>query len=312
MRTLASRRTTTRPLARKIVRLWLVLLLATLAVRTTLAEKPPANLKILTWNIQMLPTLGDFASPDLQKKQALRAPWIIEFLGAQDYDVVVLQEVIDRKITAQLKEGLKARYPYIVAADSKRGIAGASGGNLMVSRIPLKYVTHTVYKNVAGVDALAEKGCLLAEGEKAGVRFQVVGTHLQAGHNDIKEKEFGEIYEGAIKPYQVEGVPQFLAGDMNVASDRESEKTRYELLLNTTQMRGFPTDDPRPFTVDPNNSWKGPGQRPQKIDHVLLNPRGTQTTIVRQTIQRARHDHEGQPMDLADHYGVIAEAVLQK
>ena len=35
-----------------------------------------------------------------QKKQALRAPWIVEFLNEQDYDIVVLQEVIDHKMTA--------------------------------------------------------------------------------------------------------------------------------------------------------------------------------------------------------------------
>ena len=35
---------------------------------------PKANLKLLTWNIQMLPTALDFASGALQKKQTLRAP----------------------------------------------------------------------------------------------------------------------------------------------------------------------------------------------------------------------------------------------
>ena len=106
------------------------------------AEKP--NLKILTWNIQMLPTYG-FLSEDLQKKQAVCAPWIIEYLDKQDYDIIALEEIIDRKITEDLKAGLKTRYPHIVAPPSKSGISGTSGGILLASRIPLKYVSRTSF-----------------------------------------------------------------------------------------------------------------------------------------------------------------------
>jgi hypothetical protein len=42
-------------------------------------------------------------------------PWIIEYLNKQDYDIVALEEVTDRKITEDLKRGLIERYPYIVA-----------------------------------------------------------------------------------------------------------------------------------------------------------------------------------------------------
>jgi hypothetical protein len=43
-----------------------------------------------------------------------------------------------------------------------------------------------------------------------------------------------------------------------------------------------------------------------------LNPNGTGTTIQRQTIQRAWKEHEGKRVDYADHYGVIAEILVQK
>jgi endonuclease/exonuclease/phosphatase family metal-dependent hydrolase len=274
------------------------------------AAPNPANLKILTWNVQMLPILAGI--PDLDKGQAMRAPWIVEFLNRQDYDIVVLQEVIDRRMTTLLKQGLERQYPFIVAPASKWGIAGCSGGILFVSKTPLKYVAHIVYKHVAGVDALAEKGCLLVEGERGGVRFQIAGTHLQAGHNEMKEKEFAEIHEGILKPHQHQGVPQFLAGDLNVACDIADEKPRFELLLKTTEMRLFPLDDPEPYTVDGKNSWKGKSHEGERIDHILLNPRGTRTTIVRQTVQRARKEFEGKTIDLADHYGVVAEVLLQK
>ncbi len=270
------------------------------------AESEPANLKILTWNVQMLPTSPPVEP--LQRGQAMRAPWIIEFLNAQDYDVVVLQEVIDKKITERLKEGLKEKYPYLVSVDSKRGIAACSGGILFAGKIPLKYVDHIVYKNLTGVDALAEKGCVLVEAEKDGLRFQIAGTHLQAGDDEARDKEIPEIAEGIIVPHRAECVPQILLGDMNLSPAEDAFAT----LLAANAMTSFPLDDPDPTTTSGKNSWNKPNKRAKHIDHVLLNPCGTHTTIVRQSVQRARQQHEGKMIDLADHYGVVAEILLKK
>jgi endonuclease/exonuclease/phosphatase family metal-dependent hydrolase len=278
-----------------------------IAVSATAAA--PAPLKMLTWNIQMLPTFPSVAA--LNKGQAMRAPWIIDYLNASDYSVVCLQEVIDPKMTALLQDGLKKTFPYIVSADAKGGFSGTSGGILFVSRIPIKYVDHIVYKNVKGVDALAEKGCVLVAGEHNGVPFQIAGTHLQAGFNEVKDKQIPEIAEGILQKHKQEGTPQFLVGDMNIDT---ADADRYALLLKTTEMQDFPLDDKSPFTVDSENSWKE-GKRKKgggRIDHVLLNARGTKTTVTRQTVQRARREHEGKTIDLADHYGVVAEVTLEK
>jgi endonuclease/exonuclease/phosphatase family metal-dependent hydrolase len=268
--------------------------------------KAPGSFRLVTWNIQMLPTFPDV--PKLRKKQALRAPWIVEYLNAQDYDVVVLQEVIDKKMTEILKAGLKTSYPYIVSADGKLGFTGCSGGILFASKIPIKYVDHIVYKNISGVDRMAEKGCVLVAGEFDGVPFQIAGTHLQAGDDDARRKEVPEIYAGIIGPHKQDGVPQFLAGDMNI----DVKEDDYRLLLETTEMREFPLDDPRPFTTDGLNSWQKGQKKQKRIDHVLLNPRGTGTTITRQIVQRAKREHEGETIDLADHYGVVSDVELKK
>lgn len=290
----------------------LILLIGILLLLSMSVLAEPVPLKILSWNIQMLPVPASVTkvTQDLDKKQALRAPWIMDFLCGQDYDIIVLQEVIDRTITDQLKEGLKAAFPYIVAPAPDSGVAGASGGILIAGKLPLRHVTTIAFENVTGVDALARKGCTLVEAEKDGVTFQLAGTHLQAGHQDLKEKEFVELYEKIIKPYQREGIPQFLAGDMNTGRRSDPGEDKLELLLKTTDMQVFPVDDERPYTIDNTNSWHGPDKQPALIDHILLNPRGTSTTIRRQTIQRARTDSEGQPMDLSDHYGIVAEILL--
>ncbi|MCX5757566.1 MAG: hypothetical protein NTU83_03485, partial [Candidatus Hydrogenedentes bacterium] len=76
---------------------------ARLATPPLSAPKPrETKLKVLTWNIQMLPTLFDRFSRDLRKMQHERAPWIVDYLNAQDYDVICFQEAFDQKALAVL------------------------------------------------------------------------------------------------------------------------------------------------------------------------------------------------------------------
>lgn len=282
-------------------------ILASLSVSR--ADEPvSARFKLLTWNVQMLPIAP--GAPQLNKKQALRAPWIVDYLNRQDYDVIVLEEVIDRKMSDVIKTGLKETYPYVLSVDAKRGISGCLGGILFASRIPLKLVDHVVFKNISGGDALAEKGCLLVEGELAGRKFQIAGTHLQAGDPPTRRKELPEIFEGILQPHATGGVPQILVGDMNIHVDDDD----FQTLLRTTETQAFPIDDPSPYTIDRLNSWTPARKKdrgPRHIDHVLLNPRGTGTTVVRQTIQRARHEDAGETLDLSNHYGLVAIVELK-
>lgn len=305
-----------RNLAGFFLRGWAVLAVVFLCSGAVRAADPPAKsrrpatakIKILTWNIQMLPTVATLiGQDDANRGQKMRAPWIIDYLNRQDYDIVVLQETLDYAVTAQLKQGLKKRYPHIVAPNAKLGLVSASGGVLFAGRIPLRYVAHAVYQNSVDVDALAEKGCTLVEAETQGIRFQIAGTHLQAGHGNVRRKQFAEIYDKILKPYAKSGVPQFLAGDMNVESGTEE----YRQLLKTTGMRDFTVNDARPYTVDAKNSWKDSDQESVQIDYVLLNPRGTETTVTRLAIQRAKKEHEGKSIDLSDHYGLVAEVTLK-
>jgi hypothetical protein len=95
---------------------------------------------------------------------------------------------------------------------------------------------------------------------------------------------------------------------MNTKPDTD----KFDLLLKTTEIKAFPIDDPNPFTGDALNNWHRGKTQSGKPDHVLFNPRGTGTTIVRQTIQRVRKEYEGKSVDLSDHYGLVADILLEK
>ena len=266
--------------------------------------------RMLTWNIQMLPTLVAAYSEDLQKMQEERLPWIIEFLSKADYDVVCLQEVLDPILTPQIIDGMKKTYPYIVEPQKEPGVL-LSSGVMFAAKFPIKLAAFACYKNAAGDDALASKGCTLVEGEKDGVKFQMAGTHLQAGHHEIRSTQYIEMGERVLRPNRHEGVPQFLMGDFNTGRDGE-DRERYAALLKATDMSDAPMDDPVPYSVDNTNSWKRHQENPELIDHVLFNPSGTGSIVKRLKIQRPRHTmDDGRVIDLADHYGVIGETVVK-
>lgn len=267
------------------------------------------TLKVLTWNIQMLPTVLDALDKRLDKMQAERAPWIIEFLNQCDYDIVCLQEVLDPAIQKQLEEGLKAAYPYEVPPQYAADGRAFSNGVLFMSRVPIKYVAHVVFDDLTRIEIFTSKGCCLIEGEKDGYAFQLGGTHFPTGKQVTKDKAVVSIAEELLQPNRRDGIPLILAGDFNTSKG----SPEYDELLKLTGTADFSIDDPRPYSSDSQNSWKT--DKPRKlnlIDHILLDPCGTATAFSRITIQRARREHEGKTIDLADHYGVAAEIAFAR
>ncbi len=280
---------------------------------STLAAEPAGDgvpVRMLTWNIQMLPTLADAYSESLQKMQVERLPWIIEFLGKADYDVVCLQEVLDPVLTPTIIEGLKKTYPHIVEPQKEPGVL-LSSGVMFAAKFPIRLVAFACYKNAASEDALASKGLTLVEGEKDGVKFQMAGTHLQAGHQEVRSLQYAEMGDRVLRPNRRPGVPQFLMGDFNTGREG-NDREYYRALLKATDMSDAPMDDPVPYSVDNTNSWKRGQKNPELIDYVLFNPCGTGSTLARLTIQRPRHTMDnGRVVDLADHYGVVGYAVVK-
>ena len=76
------------------------------------AQKNGDSLTIASWNIQMLPKVYQPFTKLTRKKQNIRAPKIIQYLNAAEFDLIVLQEVFDRSIQKEISKGLIVNYPY--------------------------------------------------------------------------------------------------------------------------------------------------------------------------------------------------------
>ncbi|MCP4438906.1 MAG: hypothetical protein GY810_08165 [Aureispira sp.] len=266
-----------------------------------------AEVKIVSWNIQMLPNFFGGLSSALRKKQAVRLPWIVEHAKQQDYDVIIFQEVFDIEMKRKLKRGLKEAYPYHVSTKTKSG-KFTSNGIYIVSRLPMEYIDHVIYKEGLSEDKLAAKGCTLVEVKKDDLVFHVAGTHLQSGNGDaqlVRNHQYVDMYN-LIEKYAQDNIPQFVVGDMNTP---KSDTKSYEYMLHAIGVQDFPLDEDRPYTIDSDNSWNDHAEGVQ-LDYIMLNPRKTTTTISLQKILRPKDTYKEKSMDLADHYGVVTTAKL--
>ncbi len=266
------------------------------------------QLRVLSWNIQMLPNSIALFSKALQKKQALRTPWVIDFCLKQSYDVIVFQEVFDVQIKKKLQKGLKEVFPYQQNTFTKAGRL-SSNGILIVSRHPIRYIDHVIYKKGVYADAWAAKGCTLIECTKGDKIVQIAGTHLQAGNSqkaiEQREKQFraiGNLVQQHTKPE----VPLLLLGDMNT---RKSNHKKYQLMLKEIGVKDTPIEQARPYTIDPQNSWNK-GSRPQQLDYILYKLNDSSGYLSSLKINRPSHKHRGKIIDLADHYGIFVDLFL--
>lgn len=269
------------------------------------------TIKLLTWNIQMLPNGAAIFSSSLRKKQALRIRWVIDYALQNDFDAIVFQEVFDVQMKRRLRRGLKKAYPYHIKTRSKF-FKMTSNGVYMVARQPLQYVDHCIYQQGVTEDKLAAKGCTLAEWQVAGTKIHLAGTHLQSGGREtiqtIRNTQYVEI-KMLLDKHKNPSISQILAGDLNT----EKAKTdRYEFMLKTLDMQDLTISDPRPFTSDSINSWNKSEKNPSQIDYILMNYLDHKVKMHKQTIIRPRRLYKGEEMDLADHYGVLCELIISK
>jgi len=169
----------------------------------------PSDLKILSWNIYMLPSFV-YASTD---KKA-RAEGIIEELNKTDYNIIVFQEAFHKVSRSRLWKGLKDKFPYQYGPANRVAISfKANSGIWILSDKPLEYVSEIKYKECEGDGCLARKGVLMVEGEFNGNRFQILGTHNNGGQ--VNDSQFEQIRTELLDPFKKDGVPQFICGDFN-------------------------------------------------------------------------------------------------
>lgn len=285
----------------------LLLVLFFLAIRVELAAQavPSDSIRVLTWNVQLLPRSFALFSSSLRKKQGKRIEPIARFCIESNCDIILLQEVFGRSLSRRLRRRLRQAYPYQYKPRSK-GLK-ISNGLLIVSKTPIRPVADIFYEDKTDIDRMASKGAVLVAIESKGQLMQVANTHLQAGNveaNAQARKKQIQALAKLVDEYRDEAALQVLGGDLNTS---KTNGEAYEFMMrNFSGFADGDIDDVRPFTSDPHNTWverdlDGPASQ---LDYILF--RGARLPDVKLRLHRPQFLYKGQLIDCADHYPVEA------
>jgi endonuclease/exonuclease/phosphatase family metal-dependent hydrolase len=274
----------------------LIFLLALIPFYTVYSSDMPISdtasgdtLKLLTWNVYMLPYL---IYPKTFKKQ--RANEIVKLQGIKSYDIIVFQETFHAGARKIISKGLKKIYPYQYGPlNHKLFSFRYNGGVYVLSKIPLQIIRQIVFKARAGYDKYAMKGAVLLEGMINHKKFQIIGTHIQAsGPQELKNKQFQQIRTQLLDPYRKDAIPQIICGDLNINAHNENEYTDMMTILGSED--GKLTGDKR-FT-------KANGR---EIDYILIRNNNSDARVIKRNVLVFEPGSLIIPY-LSDHYAVEA------
>lgn len=284
----------------------MIILLIVIAVNqaNTSESKPlPAKqreLKILTWNIYMLPFCSQL------HQNCKRAGAIAQKIAGYNNDIIVFEEAFDYQARKILRSQLKQEYPFMYgpANDSKFSFK-TNSGIWILSKIPLRQLEQIEFKNRFGIDAFARKGAVLFEGEWQGQSFQLLGTHLQANSPDsVRSGQCREIADKLLKKFARPEIPQIVCGDFNIEfEDQVSYKNMLTLLdAENGILQGEVQSS---YDEIDNKLAQKENGRKSLIDYILVRNAKAIRNIVRQVFV-LKESKEDIFSDLSDHYGIEA------
>jgi len=268
-----------------------------------------SELKILSWNIYMLPRQL------VHTGQLQRAREIVESLKSDSADIVVFEEAFDRRSRDIIRKGLKKYFPYESGNPTRSSPLKGSSGIWVISKIPLTIVKRIYFKKGAGFDRLASKGALLLKGEKNNSPFQIIATHLQAevknrNTNNIRRSQLMQISTELMKVYAQANVLQFVVGDMNTI---QTDTTEYNQMLNVLNVKPctFVGENNYSFDRRKNDIIFKSDDFPQLIDYILYNKKDKNLLKGNMLIKIFRKKWDLQHSDLSDHFAVLGTFMLK-
>lgn len=192
------------------------------------------TLKVLSWNVFLTPNI---AHASLQAK---RAPYIAGYVLQSGADVVVLQEMFHKKASSIIEDSLKRMYPYYTPR-TKGGFMKTNSGVQVFSKYPLDSSKVMQYRDCSGVDCMARKSAVMVFLDISGQKLQLVGTHMQSGGKskkvDVRKKQLLQMTSELLEPYARTGVPQLIAGDLNIDYHHLEEYLPMREMLGTDEFR---------------------------------------------------------------------------
>jgi len=256
------------------------------------------DLKILSWNIYMLPYISIF------NQNGERAKAIVSILNGSDYQIIVFQEAFSSKCRHILSKGLQKEFPYQYGPINRNKTPFRTNSGLwIVSKLALSELASIQFTQSEGYDAVARKGAVLFQGEYQSAPFQLLTTHLQADNShQVRTKQCSEIKEHLLNPHYCKSTPQLICGDFNIEMD---DTANYEKMLQTLDATNGELSGTVKVTYDEvnNNLARNGTGKCKIIDYVLVRNLELIHKIER-TVQTFYSQVAGKATNLSDHYAM--------
>ncbi len=285
---------------------FLVLLLTIFITLTASAQKEytppyPSQLKILSWNIHMLPYCVYYKT-----KKNKRSKGIVTELQQRDYNILVFQEAFKMRSRRKIYKGLKEKYPYSYGPANRKFSLKTNSGIWVLSDRPLSVKGEVEFTECANDGCLARKGGLMVEGEHNGHIFQIVGTHTNGNPQEVNRHQFRQLYDELLKPNEDSATVQIICGDMNCQRAKPEDYQAMLRLLHVSQQPHYNCKEDTTSTTEIENT----------VDYILVRDHGANVVIKRTaTIRIGPAWKSGNPkrygttVGLSDHYSV--EMILE-
>ncbi|MCB0756058.1 MAG: sphingomyelin phosphodiesterase [Flavobacteriales bacterium] len=266
------------------------------------------TLKVLSYNIHMLPPLAKFTGKQRRAKR------IGDILKDSDFDIVVFQEAFHAAARRKIKHRMKANYPHILGPANRRWYSlKTNSGIWILSKIPLTQVAELDFDYCEGIDCWARKGALVAEGEFNGQTFQILGTHLEAGGSREKKVEQYREIDIVLTQVRKKNVPQIIAGDFNTKKFQDT--TWYNQLVNILGAEDGPLLSEQQYSSDSFINdikiQRGDKNKRGVIDFVFYRSNGENAKINRY-VRMPRWQWSKNCQDLSDHFAIEAQIQFLK
>lgn len=235
------------------------------------------SLTLGTYNVQLWPLYAYF-SPIRLNQPNLRATLIPHKI--KNYDVVVVEELMDKNYRDQFVEEMSREYPYQYGP--LHTIAPLSGGTMIFSHWPILKAASAVFQDCSGIDCGAAKGVLYVHIQKGSRFYHIFGTHTQAIEGSLtklqdiraRDRQFEQMKLFITQQNIPVNQPVVLAGDLNVDAQECFNLNRCEEYQKTITEIGLFNDfwDNRsilPYGEDPTINLMNTSDHGEMDDYIF-------------------------------------------
>ena len=260
------------------------------------------NLKILSWNIFMLPSIVP------REGRIERAKGIVDTLKNSDFDIIIFQEAFHKKAVKVIDNGLAASFPYRYGPFNKTKLPlNTNSGVWVLSKKPLEVLGVIKYKQAKGIDKMAHKGAVLLKGIHNENEFQILGTHMQAGYakyGETRKKQLMQIESELLQKNRKPNVPQILCGDMNV---ERNVKNEYQFMIEHLNAEDGAIVTAQQETYDSKINPLADPNTTTTFDYILLRKNNAKINILQRAVSIFKRPWKKGKDDLSDHFGLSCE-----